>query len=774
MCVLLGWSWDNTKVIRYVFKTPTNCIKKLHLNLMSKQLILFLLSLILFSCNTKQENEKTENTDSEMEFLSGDSTWQNAIGQKENSLSYYIEQSKQFAQNHAYDSVIHYLELGLALQTGRDDKSLLAEAYFDLGVAYSKTGRLSTGTENQLKSIEIKKAISDSTGIGNSLNKIGVNYYDLGEYETAIAYFEQSMQYREALNDLTGVAWNLNNIGNAYGDAGLPEKDFEYQNRALKIRESINDRNGIAASLNNLALLHFNRGDLVTAIDYLHRILKMVDGEEHKYMRVNALQNLGIFYSAQDQHEKALEHALEARKLREELGDVARILSAMSNIAATYVDLNDQENCLAICREIIEIGQRQGIDSQLGSAYYYMSITYLNRQQYDSALYYIQKDPALIDFENQKFGMSRAVVVGKIYTAQGKHELAIQWLEKALAMALKTAKFPDLRSISDALYKAYKSSGKSSKALQMLELYHHYRDSVMSEENQRALIETEYRYQYEKAAMADSISNAKATEIKNAQIAQQQAEIKAKKNQQYGLFGGLGLMFILAAVFFTQRNRISVEKERSESLLLNILPEEVAEELKAKGEAEATLIDQVTVLFTDFKGFTQLATKVTPKELVNDLHACFSAFDHICEKYGIEKIKTIGDAYMAAGGLPTPNTTHANDVIKAALEMAAIVEKGITDKTAAGLPFFEIRIGVHTGSVVAGIVGVKKFQYDIWGDTVNTASRMESSGEVGKVNISESTYALLKDDAQFTFESRGKIATKGKGEIDMYFVESKI
>jgi class 3 adenylate cyclase len=255
-------------------------------------------------------------------------------------------------------------------------------------------------------------------------------------------------------------------------------------------------------------------------------------------------------------------------------------------------------------------------------------------------------------------------------------------------------------------------------------------------------------------------------------------ELKRQKAIRNGTIGFGVLLLVLAGGLFnryqyTKRTKKIIEKEheRSETLLLNILPAAVAEELKTKGEAEAVHIDHVTVLFTDFKGFTAMSELVTPKQLVKDLHECFSYFDGICGKYGLEKIKTIGDAYMAAGGVPVENGTHAADAVRVALAMRDFIAEGKARKIAAGLPYFEIRIGIHTGPVVAGIVGVKKFQYDIWGDTVNTASRMESSGEPGHVNISEATYALVNKEPGLVFTPRGKVKAKGKGELEMFFVE---
>ena len=215
---------------------------------------------------------------------------------------------------------------------------------------------------------------------------------------------------------------------------------------------------------------------------------------------------------------------------------------------------------------------------------------------------------------------------------------------------------------------------------------------------------------------------------------------------------------------------IENQKEQYKNLLLNILPRETAEELLLKGAAQPRRFETVTVMFTDFKGFTHIAEEMSPEDLVKEIDFCFSAFDDIIEKHGLEKIKTIGDAYMCAGGLPLSNTTHPENVVSAALEIRDFMRELRQQREAQGESCFEIRLGVHTGPLVAGIVGKKKFQYDIWGDTVNTAARMESSGEVGKINISQATFDRVKE--KFNCQYRGQIKAKNKGEISMYFAEN--
>jgi len=268
---------------------------------------------------------------------------------------------------------------------------------------------------------------------------------------------------------------------------------------------------------------------------------------------------------------------------------------------------------------------------------------------------------------------------------------------------------------------------------------------------------------------------------RNQELNDKQAEIdriKAtnEKREQWLYLAGLGILLIVTIFMYRTYKKqkvntklISDEKKKSEDLLLNILPAQVAEELKEKGMVHAQHFDNVTVLITDFVGFTNVAERFSPKQLVGELHACFKAFDGMLDRYNIEKIKTVGDAYLAVSGLPAANPNHALDMLAVAIAMRDFMEYR---KSQLGDATFEMKIGVHTGSVVAGIVGVKKFAYDIWGDTVNLAARMEQNCEAGKINISESTYQLVKDKYECTY--RGEIQAKNKGKLKMYFVEKGI
>ncbi len=243
-----------------------------------------------------------------------------------------------------------------------------------------------------------------------------------------------------------------------------------------------------------------------------------------------------------------------------------------------------------------------------------------------------------------------------------------------------------------------------------------------------------------------------------------------------------GIIFLLAMVFYVryrakrktanslaEKNKlIEEERQRSDELLLNILPANIAHELKENGKAKARKFNEVTVLFSDFKNFTRISEQLNPEELVEELDKCFKGFDFIISQYpDIEKIKTIGDAYMCAAGL-NDRKSMPHNIVRAALEMQEFLDEQMKERMRIGKPYFEARIGLHTGPVVAGVVGVKKFAYDIWGDTVNTAARVESQSQSGRVNISETTYRLVKYN--FECEYRGKVEAKNKGMLDMYFV----
>ncbi|TFG74361.1 MAG: adenylate/guanylate cyclase domain-containing protein, partial [Flavobacteriales bacterium] len=343
-----------------------------------------------------------------------------------------------------------------------------------------------------------------------------------------------------------------------------------------------------------------------------------------------------------------------------------------------------------------------------------------------------------------------------IYADEGDWDAAFGYAQRSLRLAKQ---YGLKEQISDAYLKLselYEKTGYTGASLKYYKNYIAFRDSVKN------------------LTTVQSMANLQRSRMQaEVDLANQQKRTQTIVSIATAV--ALFLIFLLAAGLY-RRNRfirrtkevIQQEKDRSESLLLNILPEDTANELKAHGKVTAKKFEAVTVMFTDFQRFTSYAENLSPEQLVESIGFYFSKFDEIMEKYGLEKIKTIGDAYMCAGGLPFPSKGHALKMVKAAFEILDFVQ----DSKANGASEhhrFEIRIGINTGPLVAGVVGSKKFSYDIWGDTVNVASRMESNSEAGKINISEATFELIKDE--FECEFRGEIEAKNRGKIKMYFVK---
>lgn len=623
------------------------------------------------------------------------------------------------------DSAFVLAGMQLAVAESNQDKRWEAMSLNLLGISKWVKGDLEDAAFFFNESLQLHEQLGDRRSVAKALNNLGMVAYDQGDHQTALDRYQQSLSIKKALGDRSGMSATMNNIGLIYKEQGMHEKAIDLYSKSLAIDEENGDLEASAKALNNIGNLCMDHDDPSKAMEYYNRCLQAYEGTGDERGMAMSLNNIGNAWKDQGDLGRAARKHEEAYSIYKRIGDKHGMSVVLRNIGTDHHDMGELDKALEHYNRSLRLRQEMNDDRGIAGS--------LNS-------------------------------MAQVYFDKGDLERAVEYGRMAIDKARQVGVATHLRDAADILYKTYKKNGDHLAALEMNELAVMMRDSIRSEDNQREVLRQEYKYSYDRKALADSIEFAKKEQIRTLELEKRDADLT---KQRIGLAAAGGGIILLALLVVSIRRG----KKRSDELLHNILPEEVAAELKQKGKAQSKRIDQVTVLFTDFKGFTAMAEQLSAQELVDDLNVCFSEFDRITAKYGIEKIKTIGDAYMAAGGLPTPNTTHASDVIKAALEMRDFVEAGKARKIEAGLPYFEIRIGVHTGPVVAGIVGVKKFQYDIWGDTVNTASRMESSGEVGQVNISEATYKLVKDNSEFDFTSRGKIAAKGKGEMEMYFTE---
>ncbi|MGB5780387.1 MAG: adenylate/guanylate cyclase domain-containing protein [Eudoraea sp.] len=474
---------------------------------------------------------------------------------------------------------------------------------------------------------------------------------------------------------------------------------------------------------------------------------------------------------------------------------------AYMSIADVYSEMGNSNNAEIYYKKAILLLRKTDDTISLATALINAGDEAFNIKKYDLALQYFEESGLLFKKSDYLIGSAyNKGNMGMVYAEQGNNNLAEENINEAIKILEELEDYSPIAEYLTYMSDIYKKKGDFPTALgytnRSLELAKKYGlKKQISESNlqlselyeQAGDLTASYKHYKEHILYRDSVRNIEtvqqmADQRTNFEVSQKQTEVdlaeqreKNQRNMTIGTAIALLLIGIMAIGLYRRNNFIrktkqiiEEERDRSDRLLLNILPEETAEELKNYGTVKAKKYEATTVLFTDFKGFTSYSEKLSPEALVKTVGFYFSKFDAIMEKYGLEKIKTIGDAYMCAGGLNDNEKDHAYRMVLAALEIVAFVEETKNDVTASELTF-DIRIGINTGPVVAGVVGTTKFAYDIWGDAVNVASRMESMSEPGRINISENTYTLIKEAADC--EYRGEIDVKNRGKLKMYFVK---
>ena len=573
------------------------------------------------------------------------------------------------------------------------------------------------------QAIAIADQLGFKKGKAYAFKNKGIAEYYQRNYKEVLDYWTQSLHTFEAIEDTLGIANMTSNLGAAYYDQGGHTKALDYYLKSLSFSEKLKDSVRITSALLNIGGLYNQMENYDQALQYFQQVEPYLTALNNFQIQSSYLMGIGEVYSKTLNPEKALINYKEALSINQNTPDFAHILTM--------------------------IGKEERKIGNIQKAIEYFDLAYDTAKNSDLPLDQVQTLLALGNTFKE---------------SDPKKALEVYKIAENLAIEIDTDE--ELRDIYQGMALAYNTGGDYKNAYAYQNKYLDLKDEIFNLETDDKIRGLQFDFDLEK----------KEDEIGLLEQEAQIADLQAKR-QKYVIYGtvlGLILVFVLAVGAYKRERYvkktnkiIEKEKNRSEKLLLNILPEETALELKENGKVAAKKFESVTVMFTDFKGFTRYSESLSPEELVQAVDYFFSKFDAVMDKYDLEKIKTIGDAYMCAGGLPFPTDDHHLKMVQAGFEIAQIMEDA-KKNTTGGIMNIDVRIGINTGPVVAGVVGTRKFAYDIWGDAVNVASRMESMSEPGKINVSKSTYLLIRDT--YDCEHRGQIHVKNKGMMDMYFV----
>ncbi|MCK5907015.1 MAG: tetratricopeptide repeat protein [Flavobacteriales bacterium] len=656
----------------------------------------------------------------------------------------------------------------------------IAKTKFDLGVQllnmelFPNANTYFLDTEklfNQFDDVDLKRRCLKYLG--------SIASYEVRR-DDAIAWYEKSLQQAKRENNTSEIYHLYQLIGLEYQKSEKYDLGISYYNGLLG-QISIDASKDIRGILhNNLGVLYSKKKDLENSEIHFKKALKLIE-QKKEYADVLAMTNINLAVIAQKtrRQDEAINYTRKADYLSS-ISENEKLTNEVNFITANiYFYVSDYYNALLYVDKSIEGARKTNNRGLVAKALLFKSKIYGSLDNYEmerdfNSSYlqeesYINSDNAIHEnaINSKRINIERIEKDALLDQKKSAEQLADQ---ERMNAEIETQKARESKIIRDQALVVAQHEKDKSRLIEIernVALSNAKRDSLAAV---NALAQEEIAMQ---KSRSDSINTASA--IQKQRVAEREADNAndiLKRTYLIGVLLGVIILIVIGGMIRQRRlnNQISKERDKSDKLLLNILPKRIANELKKNSKVPPRKYEKVSVLFTDFVGFTKIAELLTEDELIEELDKYFNAFDAIIEKYNLEKIKTIGDSYMCAGGVPSPNTTNAFDAVKAGLEIAEYVSKDVEKKKAQGKPYWETRIGINTGSVIAGVVGSKKFAYDIWGDTVNIASRIESKGVVGFVNISESTYNEVKSDFKCVF--RGNIDVKHKGEVPMYYVES--
>ena len=537
--------------------------------------------------------------------------------------------------------------------------------------------------------------------------------------------------------------------------------------------------------LTNTGIAYINTRNYPQALKYLRDALKIAPRNSSERGRINHLigttyYDRGDWYNAQTFNNTAIQLAQKSE-------DAELLSDAYATGARIYERLYEYEDALDFYQKYLNVRDSLLVESRIRQQNLLERQTSLERVEKEAKLLLVNQRLDRLTINRLELERNNLQLEAEKLAAESREqEIEAKQRETQLALLQRES------SLRDAALKNQQLA--AAQARQQLQLA---RQQLEAARKDRDIADLQQQQEVQRLLLAEQEA-AEKDRLQEIELLNRERELDRLELEQQDSFrrnayliGGL-LVILLGGLIVggilgrrarqrliaqkdeiaRQHGVISKEKAKSDDLLLNILPVETAQELKEKGFATPRKYESVSVLFTDFVNFTRYAENISADELINELNTCFVAFDGIVERNGLEKIKTIGDAYMCASGIPINSADHAERAVRAAQQMQAFMVQHYKNSQAAGKLLGDMRIGIHSGPVVAGVVGRIKFAYDIWGDAVNLAARMEQSGKAGRINISGATYELVKDSFDCNF--RGKIEVKNKGAVSMYFVNEEI